>query len=125
MHFQRRPVFGQLAASPTSSLQEGSPRQVSASHDNPLAPAGTWAMARDTSTTTDARGGMIPHAMQVQQLAAMQAANPDKSLNVGLAGCVAIPSPSTLTLPHASSVRGTRAPSTTRTSLDLGFCVPG
>jgi hypothetical protein len=35
---------------------------------------------------TDARGGKIPHAMQVQQLAAMQAAHPDKSLNAGLTG---------------------------------------
>jgi hypothetical protein len=61
-------------------------------------------MARDTSTTTDARGGTILHVMQVQQLAAMQAAHPNKSLNVGLTGCVAIPSPSTLTLPHASSI---------------------
>jgi hypothetical protein len=30
--------------------------------------------------------GMIPHAMQVQQLAAMQAAHTDKSLNAGLTG---------------------------------------
>jgi hypothetical protein len=29
---------------------------------------------------------MILHAMQVQQLAAMQAAHPDQSLNVGLTG---------------------------------------
>jgi hypothetical protein len=42
--------------------------------------------------------------MQVQQLAAMQAAHPDKSLNAGLTGCVAITSPSSSTLPHASSV---------------------
>jgi hypothetical protein len=38
------------------------------------------------SATTDARGGKIPHAMQVQQLAAMQEAHPDKSLNAGLTG---------------------------------------
>jgi hypothetical protein len=31
----RRPVFGQLAASPTSSPLEGSPRQLSTSHDKP------------------------------------------------------------------------------------------
>jgi hypothetical protein len=37
--------------------------------------------------------------MQVQQLAAMQAAHPDKSLNAGLTSCVAIPSPSFLALP--------------------------
>jgi hypothetical protein len=29
---------------------------------------------------------MIPHTMQVQQLVAMQAAHPDKSLNAGLTG---------------------------------------
>jgi hypothetical protein len=82
-------------------------------------------MARGASTTTDTRGGTIPHAMQVQQLAVMQATHPDKSLNAGLTGCAAIPSPSTLTLPHASSARGTRVPSTTRTSLDLGSGVVG
>jgi hypothetical protein len=70
---------------------------------------GPWraARAQGASTTTDERGGTIPHAMQVQQLAAMQAAHPDKSLNANLTGCAAIPSPSTLTLPHASSARGT------------------
>jgi hypothetical protein len=72
------------------------------------------------STTTDARGGMIPHVMQVQQLVAMQSAHPNKSLNAGLTGCAAVTSPSSPTLPHASSARGTQAPSTTRTSLDLG-----
>jgi hypothetical protein len=70
-------------------------------------------------------GGTIPHAMQVQQLAAMQAAHPDKSLNAGLTGCTAIPSPSSLALPHASSARGTQAPSTMRTGLDLGSSVEG
>jgi hypothetical protein len=39
--------------------------------------------------------------MQEQQLAAMQAACPGKSLNAGLTGCVAITSPSSPTLPHA------------------------
>jgi hypothetical protein len=42
--------------------------------------------AHRSSTTTDARGGTILHAMQVQQLAAMQAAHPDQSLNAGLTG---------------------------------------
>jgi hypothetical protein len=44
-------------------------------------------MAHDVSTTTDARGGATPHAMQIQQLAAMEVANPNKSLNAGLIGC--------------------------------------
>jgi hypothetical protein len=88
---------------------------------------GPWSAARaqGASTTTDARGGTIPHVMQVQQLAAMQAAHPDKSLNAGLTSCVAIPSPSSLALPHASSARGTQAPSTTRTRLGLGSGMPG
>jgi hypothetical protein len=134
----RRLVFGQLAAAPTSSLLEGPPRQVSASHDKypprttslclarqvsaphdkspprttSPAPTGAWAQIHGTSTATDARGGTILHAMQVQQLAAMQAARPDKSLNAGLTSCAAITSPSPPTLPHVSSARGTQAPST-------------
>jgi hypothetical protein len=58
--------------------------------------------------------------MQVQQLAAMQAAHPDKSVNASLTGYTAITSPSSPTLPYASSARGTQAPSTTHMSLDLG-----
>jgi hypothetical protein len=81
--------------------------------------------AQGASTTTDVREGMIPHDVEVQQLAAMQAAHPDKSINAGLTNCVAIPSPSSLALPHASSARGTQAPSTTRTSLYLGSGVVG
>jgi hypothetical protein len=82
-------------------------------------------MAHGASTTTDVCGGTIPHIMQIQQLAAMQAADPDKRLNAGLTGCAAIPSPSSPSLPHTSSARGTQAPSTTRTSLDLGSIVAG
>jgi hypothetical protein len=122
----RRPVFGQLAASLTSSPLEGPPRQVSASHEKSPpratspAPTGTWGQTRSASATTDARGGTIPHVTQVQQLAAMQGAYSNKGLNVGLTGCAAITSPSSPALPHASSARGTQAPSTRRTSLDLG-----
>jgi hypothetical protein len=82
------------------------PRDVhttSASHDLPSAPTDAWAMAQSASTTTDTCGGTIPHAMQIQQLAAMQAVDPGKSLNAGLNSCAAIPSPSSLALPHASS----------------------
>jgi hypothetical protein len=127
----RRPVFGQLAASPTSSPLEGPPRQVSASHEKSPprttspSPAGTWAQTHSASTTTDACGGTIPHVMQVQQLAAMQAARPNKRLNAGLTSYAAITSPSSPTLLNASSARGTQAPSTTRTSLDLGLGVAG
>jgi hypothetical protein len=42
--------------------------------------------AHGSGTTTDACGGMISRAMQLQQLAAMQEAHPDKSLNAGLTG---------------------------------------
>jgi hypothetical protein len=88
-------------------------RQVSAMHDLPPALAGMWAMTRGASTTTNTHGGTIPRAMQVHQLAAMQAADPDKRLNAGLTGCAAIPSLSSPALPHASS------------GLDLGPSVTG
>jgi hypothetical protein len=119
---------------PTTSLRLA--RQVSASHDKSLPRMttlrlrlvhGPWraARAQDASTTADARGGTIPHVMQVQQLAAMQAAHSDKSLNAGLTSYAAIPSPSSLALPHASSTRGTQAPFAMHTSLDLGSGVAG
>jgi hypothetical protein len=122
----RRPISSQMAASPTSSPLEGPPRQVSASHDKSPprmrspAPAGTWAQTHNASASTDAREGLVPHAMKIQQLGAMQAACLDKGLNAGQTGSATIISPSSPTLPHASSARGTQAPSTTRTSLDLG-----
>jgi hypothetical protein len=95
--------FDQLAASSTSSPLEGSPRQVSALH-NKFPPhttslrlaredrlrlargPGHTTKAHGVSTTTDVHGGTTPHAMKVQQLAAMQAAHPDRSLNAGLIG---------------------------------------
>jgi hypothetical protein len=80
-----------------------------------------WGM----STTTEMRGGAIPHAMQMHQLAVMQAAGPDKSLNAGLSSCTAIPSTSSPTLPQASSTRGTQAPPTMSSSLDLGLSMAG
>jgi hypothetical protein len=105
------------------------PREVSASHDLPPAPIGMWDMTRGTSQGREHQHqrawGTIPRAMQVHQLAAMQAAGPDKSLNAGLTGCAAIPSPSSPTLPHASSARGTQAPPTTSSGLDLGSSVAG
>jgi hypothetical protein len=112
---------------PTTSLRLA--RQVSTSHDKSLprtrspAPTGTWAQTHSASATTDARGGTIPHVAQVQQLIGMQATRSNKGLNVGPIGCAAITSPSSPTLPHASSARGTRAPSTMCTNLDLGLGV--
>jgi hypothetical protein len=104
-------------------------RQVSASHDLPPAPTGAWAITRDASSGCEhhhrTRGGTIPRAMQTHQLAVMQVAGPDKSLNVGLSGCTTIPSISSPTLPHASSARSTQTPSMTRSSLGLGPSVAG
>jgi hypothetical protein len=104
-------------------------RQVSASHE--LSPLwlvrGLWHAARawGASTTTKMRGGTIPRAMQMRQLAVMQATGPDKSLNAGMFDCTAIPSTSSPTLPHASSARGTQTPPTMSSSLDLGSSVAG
>jgi hypothetical protein len=77
------------------------------------------------STSIVTRGGTIPRAMQMHQLAVMQAAGSDKSLNAGLSGCTTIPSTSSLTLPYTSLSRGTQAPPTTGSSLDLGPSVAG
>jgi hypothetical protein len=54
--------------------------------------------------------------MQVQQLAAMQIAHPNKSLNAGLTGCATITSPSSPTttsklgLRHLSTLYDTHEP---------------
>jgi hypothetical protein len=53
------------------------------------------------SIATDVCGGTNLHVMREQQLAAMQAACPGKSLNAGLTGYAAITLPSSPTLPHA------------------------
>jgi hypothetical protein len=138
LHLRPVPTRGtprQVTASHEKSLPRTTSlrltREVSASHEkspprttNP-ALTGAWAQMHGTSTTTDAHGGMVPDAMLVQQLAAMHASRFDKSLNAGLTGCAAITSPSLPTLPHASSARGTQAPSTMCTSQDLGSGVAG
>jgi hypothetical protein len=46
-------------------------------------------------------GGANLHVTRKQQLAAMQATRPGKSLNASLTSCAAITSPSSPTLPHA------------------------
>jgi hypothetical protein len=53
------------------------------------------------SGATNARGGANLHVTRKQQLAAMQAARPGKSLNAGLTSRATITSPSSPTLPHA------------------------
>jgi hypothetical protein len=103
-HWQRRPVLSQLAAPPTSSPLE---EPVSASHDKSPprtispAPTSVWAQTHGTGIAIDACGGTNLHVTWEQQLVAMQAAYPGKSLNTGLTGCTAITSPSSPTLPHA------------------------
>jgi hypothetical protein len=63
--------------------------------------------------------------MQMRQLAVMQAGGLDKSLNAGLSGYTAITSTSSPTLRHAILARGTQAPPTTSSMLDLGPSVAG
>jgi hypothetical protein len=81
---------------------------------------GSWARAHYSADATDAWGGANLHVMQKQQLATMQATRHGKSLNAGLTSRTAITSPSSPTLHPQDSTGGTQAPSTTRTSLDLG-----
>jgi hypothetical protein len=102
----RRPVFGQVAASLTSFPLE---EQVSASHDKSLPRTTSLCLARlvrgaqthDSDVITDAHEGANLHVTRKQQLAAMQATCPVKSLNAGLTSHATITSPSPSTLPHA------------------------
>jgi hypothetical protein len=48
--------------------------------------------------------------MQIQQLAAMQVAGPDKGLNAGLTDCAAIQSPSSLSATRKLSPRHSSTP---------------
>jgi hypothetical protein len=119
-------VLGQLAASPTSfSLEESLrlARQVSALHDK--SPSVRPRLVCRPGRTT--RASPLTHmeeriskSCKIQQLAAMQTARLAKSVNAGLTSCAAITSPSSPTLPHASSARGTQEPSTVHSNLDLG-----
>jgi hypothetical protein len=96
-------------------------RQVSASCELLPTPTGAWAMTRGASLRHGRlhrnAWGNDSRAVQMPQLAAMQAAGPDKSLNAGLPGCTVIPSTSSPTLPHTSFTCGTQAPPTTSSSL--------
>jgi hypothetical protein len=65
------------------------------------APTGTWARAHYSGGVTDVWGGANLHVTRKQQLAAMQAARPGKSLNAGLTSRATITSTSSPTLPHA------------------------
>jgi hypothetical protein len=84
----RRPVHGRTAASSTSFPLEEPSRDKSLPRTTSLrlarqvqAPTSTWARAHYSGGATDARGGANLHVTRKQQLAAMQAARPGKSLN--------------------------------------------
>jgi hypothetical protein len=100
----RRPVFGRVAASPTSSPLD---ELASALHDKSTpgttspTPTSAWAQTHGSGIATDAHGGANLHITREQQLAAMQTTCPGKSLNAGLTSRAAITSPSSPTLPHA------------------------
>jgi hypothetical protein len=101
----RRLVFSQLAAPPTSFPLEEPSHDKSPPHTTSLRLArqvrlrlvrGSRRTARTSPPTR-----VEENVTQEQQLAAMKAAYPDKSLNAGLIGCTTITSPSSPTLPHA------------------------
>jgi hypothetical protein len=100
----RRPVFGRVAASPTSFPLE---ELVPASHDKSLpgtkslAPTDAWAQTHDSNIATDAHEGANLHIVRKQQLAVMQTTCPGKSPNAGLTSRATVTSPSSPTLPHA------------------------
>jgi hypothetical protein len=82
-------------------------QQVSALHDKSpprtTSPASTSAWGPDAKLglATDMHEGANLHVMRKQQLAAMQATSPSKSLNAGLTSRATITSPSPSTLPHS------------------------
>jgi hypothetical protein len=111
-----RPVFGQVVASPTSFPLE---EPVFASHDKSRPRTTSLRLTRqvrlrlvrgaqthDSGIATDAREGANLHVTRKQQLAAMQATCPGKSLDAGLTRRATITSPSSPTLPHARLGRG-------------------
>jgi hypothetical protein len=121
-----RQVSASHDKSPPCTTSHRLAREVSASHDKSLprtrslAPTDTWAQMHGMGIATDACGRTNLHVTKEQQLADMQAAYPVKSLNAGLTGYAAITSPSSPLCHTQNSARDTQAPSTTRTSLDLG-----
>jgi hypothetical protein len=98
-----------LARRVSTSHDKSPPRTTSLSHKKSLprttslALTDMWAQMHDTSIATDACGRTNLHVMQGQQLAAMPTTFPGKSRNASLTGCAAITSPSSPTLPHAST----------------------
>jgi hypothetical protein len=58
------------------------------------------AQMHNSGVATDAHEGANLHVTRKQQMAAMQATSPGKSLNAGLTSRATITSPSPSTLPH-------------------------
>jgi hypothetical protein len=110
-----REVFVSHEKSPPRTTSLYLTREVSASLNLPRAPTGAWAMAHSASPRLE------HHRRRMWGNDSPRHAN----TTVGPTGCAAIPSPSSPTLPHTSSTQGTRAPSTTRMSLELGSSVAG
>jgi hypothetical protein len=116
-------------------------RQVSALHDKSpprttsrsfarAVPVSDWGVGHDTrydpeTQTSSPRhvGGPFPTPCKYTSWWPARTAGPDRSLNTALLGCAAVTSPSSLTLQHASSARGTQAPPTMSSGLRLGLNV--
>jgi hypothetical protein len=102
-----RQVSASHGKSPSRTTSLHLTREVSASHELSPAPTGAWATTRGASLGHEHHHcnawGSDSRTMQMHQLAVMQAAGPNKSLNAGLSSCTTIPSTSSAPLPHASS----------------------
>jgi hypothetical protein len=70
------------------------------------------------------RGGAVPYAMQTHQLATCAGSWPRQD-NVALLSRAAVKSPSSPTVQHANSTRGTKATPTTISGLRLVLNVAG
>jgi hypothetical protein len=150
-HLRPVPYQRDLAREVTASHDKSRPRttslvlarQVSASHDKSsprtrslhparAPPDSDWGVGHDTrhdlemqTPPTRRVGDRFPAPCNHTRWRPTQAVGPDMSLNAGLLSCVAIPLSSSPTLPHASFSRGTQAPPTTSSSLQLGLNVAG
>jgi hypothetical protein len=116
-------------------------RQISASHNKSPPRTTSWSFARAVSvsdqganqtTWHDPRartpplrrvGDRFPVPCKCTSWRPARATGPDRSHNVALLGCGAVKFPSSPTLQHASSARGTQAPPTMSSGLRLGLNV--
>jgi hypothetical protein len=86
---------GSLARQVSASRNKSPPRTTSP------APTSAWTQTHDSGEAADVCGEENLHVTQEQQLAAMQATFPGRSLNAILTSRTTITSPSTSTVPHA------------------------